>query len=41
VLSSGGVISGKPTKKGIGSFSVEVRDGLGHTATKKFKLTVT
>ena len=41
VLSSAGVISGKPTKKGIGSFSVEVRDGLGHSATKKFKLTVT
>ena len=41
VLSSSGVISGKPTKKETSTFTVEVRDGLGHSATKKLKVTVT
>lgn len=40
-LNSSGVISGKPTKKETTTFTVKVRDGLGHSATKKFKLTVT
>lgn len=39
-LSSGGVISGTPTTNGTKTFTVQVRDSVGNTATKQFSLTV-